>query len=188
MDIYEAIKAKALHSVLKPNTDYHLRRIFRWYSKTFHTPLQEVFDIPIEYVLQEYFEERYENMEDHELDLILQELIETDEQRKQRLSKDEQDKKTEDELLQMSKKANQEAVQKKAKDLQNAKAIINKLPKQIHKLSKAVKEVSESIKEDMKTDPEVAPDIDIKFEDDAEFERLLNSDSNMLTTDTNKKP
>jgi len=46
--------------------DYNLRRIFREYSKLFHTPLHVVHELPIEFVIQAWLEEHYETytMED----------------------------------------------------------------------------------------------------------------------------
>lgn len=179
MHYYEAIKAKALRSVLKPDTDYYLRRVYRWYSKTFHTPLETAFDLPVEFVLREYFEEYFENLEEEELDFQLEEVTETDEQRKQRLSAEDADKKAEQELLEMARN-------------QNANKKIpgpSKLPEQITKLGEVIKEVAENIKEEMKSDPStLPPEIDMKFESDEEFQKLLNADSNMLSDNDTKKP
>lgn len=76
LDFGEAVQVAALQAVLrnkqsKPNSvdsEYSLRRVFRWYSKTFFTPLHEVEDLPLSDVLQSYWEERFEDMEDAELD------------------------------------------------------------------------------------------------------------------------
>jgi primosomal protein N' len=62
MELLEAIEISALKSVLQPDDDYFLRRIFRWYSEKFHTPLGEVADLPVEDVLQTYFECAFEHM------------------------------------------------------------------------------------------------------------------------------
>lgn len=67
MDIYEAVKINALHSVLKPDEEYYMRFIFRWYSKTFHTPLHLVPDLPVIDVLTAYYEDMYEKMEEGDL-------------------------------------------------------------------------------------------------------------------------
>lgn len=64
---YEAIKISAIDSVLNKNDDYIIRYIFRWYSKTFHTPLHTVADIPMVDILTSYYEELYEKMEPEEL-------------------------------------------------------------------------------------------------------------------------
>jgi hypothetical protein len=59
----DATKTKALKAIVKPDMAASLRRIFRWYSKTFSTPLHIVDDLPLEDILQAYFEDMYENME-----------------------------------------------------------------------------------------------------------------------------
>jgi hypothetical protein len=66
----EAVRLAALQVVFdsrrkKPkevDPEYYLRRIFRWYSKTFATPLHEVEELPLSDVLQHYWEEHYEDM------------------------------------------------------------------------------------------------------------------------------
>ncbi len=40
--------------------DYTLRKIFREYSKLFHTPLHEVHDLPVEFVVHAWLEEHFE--------------------------------------------------------------------------------------------------------------------------------
>jgi hypothetical protein len=62
MDVLEAIQLEALRSVMEDDSEYLLRRIFRWYSATYHTPLHQVEDLPVEYVLQQFFEVNVENM------------------------------------------------------------------------------------------------------------------------------
>jgi hypothetical protein len=182
MHYYEAIKARALYSVLKPDTDYYVRRIYRWYSKTFHTPLEEVFDLPIEMILREYFEEYFEGLEEEDLDGQLEEMTETEDQRKERLAFEDFDSKSEHELLEMSKKQNVKLADKDAKVKSVAKPgpkpITNKLPDSIATFNQSLKEVTEAIKEEMKSDaPLLDEEIDMKFEDDTEFERLLNADA-----------
>ena len=58
MDIFEAVKLNALESVVNPDSEYYLRFMFRWYSKTFHTPLHMVPDLPLVEVLTAYYEGR----------------------------------------------------------------------------------------------------------------------------------
>ncbi len=40
--------------------DYFLRKIFREYSKLFHTPLHEVHELPMDFVVQAWLEEHFE--------------------------------------------------------------------------------------------------------------------------------
>lgn len=84
MNLYDAIRTQALHAVLRPDGDYLLRHIFRWYSMTFNTPLMDVYDLPIDFVLQHYYEMSFENLPEEERLAIIDEVIETDEERAQR--------------------------------------------------------------------------------------------------------
>lgn len=67
MDMNQAVKLNALNSIKNPDDAYYTRFIFRWYSKTFHTPLHTVPDIPMVDILTAYYEEMYENMEEQDL-------------------------------------------------------------------------------------------------------------------------
>ena len=64
MDRLRAIQIIALKEVLsdKQSQDFQLRSIFRWYSKTFHTPLHIVEELPEFDILQAYFEDQYEQL------------------------------------------------------------------------------------------------------------------------------
>lgn len=60
MDIYTAIKLMAMKAVIEPDEAAVTRRIQRWYSKTFFTPLSEVEKIDFFEILTHYYEETYE--------------------------------------------------------------------------------------------------------------------------------
>ncbi len=60
MDIYTAIKMMAMKSVVSPDEGAIVRRIQRWYSKTFHTPLADVEKIDFFELLTHYYEDTYE--------------------------------------------------------------------------------------------------------------------------------
>ena len=67
LDLGRAVRCCALEEVLgyqggKPSVGYFLRRIFRWYSRQFSTPLHEVSSMPLIDVLREYYEARYEEL------------------------------------------------------------------------------------------------------------------------------
>ncbi len=59
-----AIRLLALQSAMADPqpADFVLRDIFRWYSKTFATPLHEVENLPLARVIQTYWEEQYSAM------------------------------------------------------------------------------------------------------------------------------
>ena len=63
MNLYDAIRVKALLTVYSGNnSDYIERHLHRWYSQTFHTPLAEVQDIPLTEILVHLFETEFENL------------------------------------------------------------------------------------------------------------------------------
>jgi len=80
VNYYRAIRALAAKDVVSdpPDANYALRRIFRWYSRTFHTPLDRVSDLPLYDVLVAYYEASYEAMEPEELKKELTNLAMTD--------------------------------------------------------------------------------------------------------------
>jgi hypothetical protein len=86
MDFFEAIRIQALRDVISgSDQDYLLRKIHRWYSKTFSTPLHEALDLPLEDVVRAWFEERFEGLESEQLEELRQEILETPSEREARL-------------------------------------------------------------------------------------------------------
>jgi hypothetical protein len=91
MEFYEAVRLNALHAVHNKDDDYYLRFIFRWYSKTFHTPLHMVDDLPLIDVITAYYEEMYEKMDE---DALIQEKYKssmTPEEWAEKLRKEEEE-------------------------------------------------------------------------------------------------
>jgi hypothetical protein len=71
---YSEIEAITLRDVLLDklklpgvSEDFHLRRIFREYSQTFHTPLHMVYELPLDFVFQAWLEEYYEKQKEADL-------------------------------------------------------------------------------------------------------------------------
>lgn len=64
MDDARVIRTLALREVVseRPTPEYQLRHIQRWYSKQFHTPLHMVEELPLDDVLQHYYEAWYETL------------------------------------------------------------------------------------------------------------------------------
>lgn len=81
----------AFHEVVADTNGARLRQLYRWYSKTFFTPLHEVADLPLPFILQAFWEERYSHMDKDELEEERQRLLETDEERLARELKKEAD-------------------------------------------------------------------------------------------------
>lgn len=67
-DVIEITRLLALTSVLNEydfDSDYIMRKVCRWYSKTFSTPLHTVEeDIPLFKIFQHYWEDRFENLKE----------------------------------------------------------------------------------------------------------------------------
>jgi hypothetical protein len=74
-DTIETIQIEALRERLRPTLDGQFRKIQRWFSQTFSTPLIQVEEYPIEYVLLHYFEDRYGSLKDDELIEMARDLI-----------------------------------------------------------------------------------------------------------------
>jgi succinate dehydrogenase flavin-adding protein (antitoxin of CptAB toxin-antitoxin module) len=89
MDLLKAVQLVAMKAVVKPDQAFLVRRIHRWYSKTFCTPLAEVEDLPLLDVLQTYFEERYQEMSEEDLAREKEQLLQTEEQQALRVQEEE---------------------------------------------------------------------------------------------------
>jgi hypothetical protein len=107
MDTVEAIRLIALRDVIKGGTEYSLRYLYRWYSKTFATPLAEVYDLDLHDLLQAFFEEKFEGMEPDALEETREELLLTEAQRAEEAAKMTADARAEAELLEMSRQETQ---------------------------------------------------------------------------------
>jgi primosomal protein N' len=74
--LYKSIQIKAIESVLDPDDTYSYRRICRWYSKTFHTPLHDVYSLDFEHVLSNYYESTFEEIPYNDLyDIAIEDFI-----------------------------------------------------------------------------------------------------------------
>jgi len=123
VDYFSAVQLTALNNVLKlktdkkPSNEYYIRRILRYYSQKFYTPLHEVSHLPLHHVLQAYFEHMYEELEDADLDDIRIELLKSEEQRlEERRAQDDENVDLADLMEDMTKEA--EIVGKKIDELQ----------------------------------------------------------------------
>lgn len=118
MDQITATRISALHSVEHPDRDYLIRKILRWYSKTFHTPLADVEELPLDDIMQAYYENRVEEMSPEERAEERALLLKTEEQRISEIMAEEAE---EAELFEMGRlmaadEAKKKATKVKAKD------------------------------------------------------------------------
>jgi HEPN domain-containing protein len=168
LDYYKALRVLALAEVIKdnPSAQYSLRRVFRWYSKEFHTPLHIVEELPTHDVLTHYYESHYEGLEDdsNKLNDELVELASSDEELSRRK-----------ELLERSSYDDYVFAAETEKEIADQKkATMKPKPTKASKFS-AKSDIRESPGiPDMMSDP--TPDIKMVFIDEAELENLANSD------------
>jgi hypothetical protein len=99
-----------------PSAAYSIRQIFRWYSKTFHTPLHMVQDIPLYDIVQAYYESHYESMEEEDLRAEVQNLLLSEEEK---IQKSLQDDAEEFSLAQLERELAEEAKQQAPKTLES---------------------------------------------------------------------
>jgi hypothetical protein len=99
LDLLKAIRITAFRAVQEQDSDYLLRFIFRWYSREFHTELSKVEEIPLETVLEHFFECRYESMSDEDKETEMAKLIETRADRLARETKEREEKDSDEAFL-----------------------------------------------------------------------------------------
>jgi len=75
MSYIRDLQLKAMLAVTEPDVEAQMRRIRRFYSKTFHTPLADVDVLDEEFVLQAYFEEIIEDMSPETREEFTEELV-----------------------------------------------------------------------------------------------------------------
>jgi len=163
VNYYEALRLRAMRSVLKPDSDYQIRNVLRWYSKTYHTPLHFVETLPLEAIFTAFYEEQYEKMSEEDREAELQALLETDEQRIAREKRKDEEEASEYEFFNLTAKASAE---KKSP----AKDVISKIPDRFDQLSQSLKDFNDKLEA---LDPKPPPEIDMKFVSESEFEDLL---------------
>ncbi len=100
MDYYSALRLLALREVVNASRTrprdadqyYPLRRIFRAYSEKYHTPLHVVETLPLDDVLQNYWEGQFEDMDREELDAEVARVLQDPERlRQEQITEDERD-------------------------------------------------------------------------------------------------
>jgi hypothetical protein len=99
----DSLNRIALARALKPDSEGAVRRVMRWYSKTFSTPLHVVMEeIPLEDIWLAYFEEEYEGLSQFELQQRIALALETPEERKKRLAEEEAEEASERAFAEMT--------------------------------------------------------------------------------------
>ncbi len=109
-----AVQQIAMAGHLKPDVPAVYRKICRYYSKEFNTPLHEVEQLPIYDVLLHFYEDRYENMEAQERDDIKKQLARTKPERDALEAEKEDETQSDEEWIRQLEE--QEAAKAKAKE------------------------------------------------------------------------
>jgi hypothetical protein len=132
VDQFEAIRVQALLDVMDGGFEYHWRRICRWYSTTFHTPLIEVDGLPIEHILQNFFEHAFEQQSKAERRKLAITLTETPDEvkKRERVAKAKSDDAYLKRIQKQAKKEAEQKVAKEAREKATAKALIEQLNEQ----------------------------------------------------------
>lgn len=157
MDIVEAAQIRALLSVIQQDTEYHVRRIQRWYSKTFATPLHEVEDLPLEDVLLVYFEEAFESMPEKKRVTLAIELTQTPEEKvaAEKAQKEAEEAASDEAFL--------KEIQEKASKEESNQAALQ--AKEFELAAKMMRELGE-LDGLAGTNPPPLPDIEMTFDND----------------------
>lgn len=151
-NLYRSYQIQAAEVVLDPNEQYYYRKICRWYSKTFHTPLNQVELLPMDHVLTNYYESTMESIPYNELyDIVIDDFL------------PEIQKENEDDLNEFIKILEEEQREKqKLKSLKSGSITENN--KKTNKASK--KQQSLNHNDQSGTVSDLTPDINITFDDE----------------------
>jgi primosomal protein N' len=172
MDDLQALKILALRAVLDPKSDpdYSLRHVFRWFSKTFHTPLAQVEEMPLEDILRHYYEDDYEEKTSDEKSMMLLEveikkMAETDEEKMLRERKEGFTKTSDDEF------------HKLIEEREKKRALSKKEPNQPDLTPRPVNKPNKLPEASFRA-PELPKEETVKIihMDQADFEKLLDED------------
>lgn len=146
--IVDVARKLALKSIVSPDFETFRRRICRWYSSSFSTPLKEVEeDYDFFEILLHYFEDSFEKLEDRDKQEQLKLAVETPEERSKREIKEDLE---EQEFLVM---AEQEEAERAKKNID-----YSKVAKQV-KHDKLLKKTEE------------LPEIDIRIEEKLDLDK-----------------
>ena len=164
MDYYKHLRTIALKSVIEPDEPYLIRKIVRWYSKTFSTPISMVEEIPIEHILTAYYESEFEGKKEEELEQIVRDMF-TEEVNTRKEEMEEEKRAVEDfEFLQALKE------EERLKPKKDTKGTLNDLVKASKKLTNVLNSIK-SNRETTLPDEELLPsNVSISFSDDLEEE------------------
>jgi len=68
------VKRLAIKNIKSDSAEFFVENCYRYYSSTYHTPLQQAYELPIEEVCRVYFEDTLKEASADELEDIMQHL------------------------------------------------------------------------------------------------------------------
>ena len=175
MDLYEALRLRAIRAVQKPDEGAYLRYIHRWYSRTFHTPLHVVEELDPVDVLTAFYEQTYEDMEEADREREIGELLETPVERRERLIAKDIERAEAFEFAEYTAKEQLRQDQRKVADLK-ANESKRFLRQQVPETTMAKSTMPIAVK-DLK---EIPPDIEMRFVAESDFEAALEGPGTMV--------
>lgn len=160
------LRAITLHELVADTPEYRLRLLYRWYSKTFATPLHLVPSLPLTEVLVAFWETKYEEMNDIELEDERKKVVETEDERRARLeAEDAHEVETDAFVL---------AIEEQAKAAAAKKVADVKVPEQpAIRASNKVLEPQLPGLDDLKKIGPLPESVSIKFTDTSAFDDLV---------------
>jgi hypothetical protein len=169
VDNIKAVKLIALKNVMCAgidgsgrDVDAQWRLVARWYSKTFSTPLHIVDNLPRLDIIQAFFEERYDSMDDGELHIELQELLKDENELKRSLDKSKADSDV-DKLEAEAKEENLRAKVNKSKVVNRPKAVAKDISKEMQAAIKELGAVMGSINDNKGSEGETEGGFSLDF-------------------------
>ena len=107
-NLYRSYQIKAVESVLDPDEAYFYRKVCRWYSTKFHTPLLTVESLPLDQILTNYYESTMESISYNDLyDIAIEDFLPE--------IQEENDKETEALMADLEKEQAEQLAKKEAK-------------------------------------------------------------------------
>ena len=166
-----------MQAVEIPDQAATLRSIFRWYSKTFHTPLPQVEEIPIEEVLLTYYESMYEDLNEEERAQEMKTLLKTPEDLQAERRRKDAERADAYDFMRFT------AEEEKRKAEAEKRRLADLKPEEKRKFAKVPETALP--KTPIKDLKETPPDIQMKFVNEDDFEAELEGFGSMVPA---KKP
>lgn len=163
-NLYRSYQIQAAESVLDGNESYFYRKICRWYSAKFHTPLITVETLPIDHILTNYYESTMEVIPYNDLfDLVIEDFLPEIQKENEESLEEFMKEMEEEQAEQLAKKA---GIKPKISDKPDKPLKSGKTPKTITKLSNTLEKPQSLNHVDQSGEVEdLTPNIFTKFDD-----------------------